>query len=134
MLLEQNQIDFSSFLPEVDWDWGRLEAEWVAFKARIPEPWKLNNDGREFMVGDEAYARGLRAKHPVVLVPGIVSTVRGRLPLLLLVLASCVLNRPSFLLLLCRVWSRGQRRKTREAGFARRCGAASSTCGLENEK
>lgn len=32
-------------------DWPRLETEWANLKNRIPEPWKLNTDGREFQVG-----------------------------------------------------------------------------------
>ena len=60
-------------LPDVGFD--RLADEWSAFKSRIPEPWKLNNDGREFKVGERLRDRGLSAKYPIVLVPGIVSTV-----------------------------------------------------------
>ncbi|KAI0314675.1 phospholipid/diacylglycerol acyltransferase [Amylostereum chailletii] len=51
-----------------------IESEWSRFTSQIPEPWKLNNDGREFQVGDAMKQRGLTAKHPVVLVPGIIST------------------------------------------------------------
>lgn len=51
-----------------------LSAEWQRFKSNIPEPWKLANDGREFLVGEEMKSRGLEAKHPVVLIPGIIST------------------------------------------------------------
>jgi phospholipid:diacylglycerol acyltransferase len=43
--------------------------------STIPEPWKLNTDGREFQVGDAIKARGLEANHPVVLIPGVISTV-----------------------------------------------------------
>jgi phospholipid:diacylglycerol acyltransferase len=43
--------------------------------STIPEPWKLNTDGREFQVGDAMKARGLEAKYPVVLIPGVISTV-----------------------------------------------------------
>jgi phospholipid:diacylglycerol acyltransferase len=42
----------------------------------IPEIWKFNNDGREFQVGEAMKERGLSAEFPVVLIPGIVSTVR----------------------------------------------------------
>jgi len=55
-----------------------LSAEWERFKSNIPEPWKLANDGREFLVGEEMKSRGLEAKYPVVLIPGIISTVRFR--------------------------------------------------------
>jgi phospholipid:diacylglycerol acyltransferase len=44
----------------------------------IPEIWKFHNDGREFQVGEAMKARGLNAEFPVVLIPGIVSTVRQR--------------------------------------------------------
>ncbi|THH06959.1 hypothetical protein EW145_g3711 [Phellinidium pouzarii] len=78
LLLEQSQTDlgafFSSVFPVIDLDWGRFESEWEAFKSRIPEPWKLNNDGREFRVGEHMRDRGLRANYPVVLIPGIIST------------------------------------------------------------
>ena len=51
-----------------------FSAEWQRFKSNIPEPWKLANDGREFLVGEEMKSRGLEAKYPVVLIPGIIST------------------------------------------------------------
>ena len=44
----------------------------------IPEIWKFHNDGREFQVGEAMKARGLSAEFPVVLIPGIISTVRHR--------------------------------------------------------
>lgn len=56
-------------------DFSRIEAEWTRLRGHIPELWKLNNDGREFQVGEIMKARGLTAVHPVVLVPGIISTV-----------------------------------------------------------
>lgn len=78
VLLEQSQTDvgalLSGFLPVIDIDWRSFESEWEMFKARIPEPWKLNNDGREFRVGERMRDRGLHADHPVVIIPGIVST------------------------------------------------------------
>ncbi|KAH8115455.1 Lecithin:cholesterol acyltransferase [Phellopilus nigrolimitatus] len=81
LMLEQSQTDLGAFarnmaaaMPTLDIDWGRFDGEWEALKARIPEPWKLNNDGREFQVGERARDRGLHAHHPVVLVPGIIST------------------------------------------------------------
>jgi phospholipid:diacylglycerol acyltransferase len=46
-----------------------FSAEWERFKSNIPEPWKLANDGREFLVGEEMKSRGLEAKYPVVLIP-----------------------------------------------------------------
>lgn len=56
-------------------DFSRVEAEWRRLRERIPEPWKLNTNGLEFTVGEALAARGLSAKYPVVLVPGIISTV-----------------------------------------------------------
>jgi len=61
-------------LPELDL--SRVEVEWTRFRSSIPEVWKFNNDGREFQVGDAMKSRGLSAEHPVVLIPGIISTVR----------------------------------------------------------
>ncbi|KIJ51347.1 hypothetical protein M422DRAFT_244525 [Sphaerobolus stellatus SS14] len=55
-------------------DWATLEAEWSRVRSQIPEPWKLNNDGREFQVGENMQARGLKPEHPIVLVPGVIST------------------------------------------------------------
>ncbi|KAF7362169.1 Phospholipid:diacylglycerol acyltransferase [Mycena venus] len=45
-----------------------------ALRNNIPEVWKFNIDGREFQVGEAMSARGLSAKYPVVLIPGIIST------------------------------------------------------------
>ncbi|EIW80823.1 phospholipid diacylglycerol acyltransferase [Coniophora puteana RWD-64-598 SS2] len=72
LLLFLDEYDFAVKLPDLDL--SAVETEWLRFKSNIPEVWKLNNDGREFQVGEAAKARGLTAKHPVVLVPGIVST------------------------------------------------------------
>ena len=62
--------DYEFTVPAFD-----FSAEWERFKSNIPEPWKLANDGREFLVGEEMKSRGLEAKYPVVLIPGIISTV-----------------------------------------------------------
>jgi phospholipid:diacylglycerol acyltransferase len=72
MLLDQYDISLPDF-PQIDW--SSVSTEWERFKSGIPEPWKLANDGREFRVGDEMRARGLEAKFPVILIPGIISTV-----------------------------------------------------------
>lgn len=70
--------------PELpDFDFSRVEAEWQRLRSSIPEVWKFNNDGREFQVGESIKARGLDAEYPVVLIPGIISTVRCVLHLLL---------------------------------------------------
>jgi phospholipid:diacylglycerol acyltransferase len=58
-------------------DFARVETEWARLRDAlpdIPEVWKLNTDGREFAAGEAARARGLSAKYPVVLIPGIIST------------------------------------------------------------
>jgi phospholipid:diacylglycerol acyltransferase len=71
VLLED--YDISLPLPQIDL--SRVQAEWKRLVSTIPEPWKLNTDGREFRVGDSIKARGLEAKHPIVLIPGVISTV-----------------------------------------------------------
>ncbi len=57
-------------------NFSRVEAEWQRLWQNIPEPWKLNNNGLEFTVGEKIASKGLSAKYPIVLVPGIISTVR----------------------------------------------------------
>ncbi|KAA1470647.1 phospholipid/diacylglycerol acyltransferase [Dentipellis sp. KUC8613] len=70
-----NEYDLSLSFPQLPtFDLSRVEVEWKKFTSNIPEVWKLSNDGREFMVGEEMKARGLSAEYPVILVPGIVST------------------------------------------------------------
>lgn len=65
--------DISMSLPQIDL--SSVQAEWKRLISTIPEPWKLNTDGREFQVGDAIKARGLEANYPVVLIPGVISTV-----------------------------------------------------------
>lgn len=72
LMLNEYDISLPDF-PSIDL--SGLSTEWDRFKNNIPEPWKLANDGREFQVGDEMKARGLEAEFPVVLIPGIISTV-----------------------------------------------------------
>jgi phospholipid:diacylglycerol acyltransferase len=67
--------DISLSLPQIDV--SRVQIEWKRLISTIPEPWKLNTDGREFQVGDAIKARGLEAKYPVVLIPGASSTVKS---------------------------------------------------------
>jgi phospholipid:diacylglycerol acyltransferase len=67
--------DFTLSLPQIDL--SNVQTEWKRLMSTIPEPWKLNTDGREFQVGDAMKARGLEAKYPVVLIPGVISTVRS---------------------------------------------------------
>lgn len=79
VLLDEYEFSMPT-IPAID-----LSAEWARFKSNIPEPWKLANDGREFLVGEEMKSRGLEAKYPVVLIPGIISTVGA--------LLSCAVDR-----------------------------------------
>lgn len=78
LLLLMQEYDISLRLPEIDF--SRVEVEWGRLRSNIPELWKLNNDGREFQVGEAMKARGLTAQYPVVVVPGIISTVRDSIP------------------------------------------------------
>lgn len=73
LALLMEEYDLSLKMPEIDL--SSVEAEWQRLRSNIPEVWKLNNDGREFQVGETMKARGLTAHYPVILVPGIVSTV-----------------------------------------------------------
>ncbi|KAH8996300.1 LACT-domain-containing protein [Lactarius akahatsu] len=66
--------DISLPLPLLPIDLSRVQAEWQRLISTIPEPWKLNADGREFRVGDAIKARGLEANYPVILIPGVIST------------------------------------------------------------
>ncbi|KAH9177808.1 phospholipid:diacylglycerol acyltransferase [Lactarius sanguifluus] len=66
--------DISLPLPLLPIDLSRVQAEWQRLISTIPEPWKLNADGREFRVGDAIKATGLEANYPVILIPGVIST------------------------------------------------------------
>ncbi|KAF8891737.1 Lecithin:cholesterol/phospholipid:diacylglycerol acyltransferase [Infundibulicybe gibba] len=67
--------EYAINIPQLpDFDFSRVEVEWKRLRNSIPEVWKFNNDGREFQVGESIKARGLSAKHPVILIPGVVST------------------------------------------------------------
>ena len=71
--------EFGIALPQLpQLDLSLVENEWNRLRNSIPEPWKINTNGLEFKVGEEIAARGLSAKHPVILVPGIISTVLSR--------------------------------------------------------
>lgn len=74
LLLLMQEYDIWLRLPEIDF--SRVEVEWGRLRSNIPEVWKLNNDGREFQTGEAMKERGLTAQHPVVVIPGIISTVR----------------------------------------------------------
>ena len=75
-----DEFEFAFDMPQFpQFDLSLVENEWRRLKSTlpdIPEPWKLNTNGLEFTVGEKIAARGLSAKHPVILVPGIISTVR----------------------------------------------------------
>lgn len=77
LLMENYDIALPQF-PE--FDFTRLETEWAKFRINIPELWKFNRDGREFSVGLEMKERGLSAEYPVVLIPGVISTVGATAP------------------------------------------------------
>ena len=100
--------DYEFVMPVFD-----FSAEWERFKSNIPEPWKLANDGREFLVGEEMKSRGLEAEYPVVLIPGIISTVRFPY--------RCGCSRCSTMLP-SRVWSLGQRPRNLEDSSDRKSG------------
>ncbi|KAF8273417.1 Lecithin:cholesterol acyltransferase-domain-containing protein [Lactarius quietus] len=72
LLLEDYELSLP--LPPLPIDLSRVQAEWNRLISTIPEPWKLNTDGREFQVGDAIKARGLDANYPVILIPGVIST------------------------------------------------------------
>ncbi|KAI0358723.1 LACT-domain-containing protein [Trametes cingulata] len=76
LLMDEFEISMPEFpvldLPQLDL--SRVELEWRKLWSNIPEPWKLNTNGLEFTVGEKIAERGLSAKHPVVLIPGIIST------------------------------------------------------------
>ncbi|KAF7315202.1 Phospholipid:diacylglycerol acyltransferase [Mycena indigotica] len=62
-------------MPDIPgFDLSRVENEWQRLRSNIPEVWKFNVDGREFQVGESMRNRGLTAEHPIVLIPGIIST------------------------------------------------------------
>ena len=66
--------DFS--IPELPGlDFSRIDLDWQRLRGSIPEIWKFTNDGREFQVGEQMKARGLTAEYPVILIPGVISTV-----------------------------------------------------------
>ena len=77
LLLDEFQFEFG--IPEFpQFDLSVVENEWRRLKSSIPdipEPWKLSTNGLEFTVGEKIQQRGLSAKYPVVLVPGVISTV-----------------------------------------------------------
>lgn len=77
--MHPHNTNTTSVLEIADIDFSRVELEWRRLTSNVPEFWKLQNDGREFQVGEMAAARGLSAKHPVILIPGVISTVRRQM-------------------------------------------------------
>jgi len=74
LTLLMQELDFP--LPQIPgFDLSRFEYEWDRLRSNIPEVWKFNHDGREFQVGEQMAARGFSAEYPVVLIPGVISTV-----------------------------------------------------------
>lgn len=80
LLLTHPPPNLSLLLEEYDLpSLGAAEVEWKElFSGNSPlVPWNIgraNFDGREFCVGEELSQRGLKAKYPVILIPGIIST------------------------------------------------------------
>jgi len=74
LLLEEYDITIPS-IP--DFDFSRVEEEWRKLRGNIPELWNFNRDRRDFQVGESMKDRGLSAQHPIILIPGVVSTVRA---------------------------------------------------------
>lgn len=113
MSVLMNEYDIN--LPQLPGlDLSRVEAEWSRFRSNIPEIWKFNNDGREFQVGDEIKARGLSAEHPVVLIPGVISTVSWT-----------SISFYALILEIRRGWSLGRPPQASVLSSARRCGVGS---------
>lgn len=107
LLIEE--YDFS--IPELPGlDFSRIELDWQRLRSTIPEIWKFTNDGREFQVGEQMKARGLKAEYPVILIPGVISTVASSI---------CSLQRR---LMDGRIWSRGQPLLNIAHSFARSYG------------
>ncbi|KAL7281367.1 hypothetical protein ACG7TL_004677 [Trametes sanguinea] len=76
LLMDEFELSIPEF-PNIDLpqlDLSLVESEWRRLWSNIPEPWKLNTNGLEFTVGEKIAERGLSAKYPIVLVPGIIST------------------------------------------------------------
>ena len=96
-------------------DFARVEAEWTSLRNSIPEIWKFNNDGREFQVGVAMKERGLSAEYPVVLIPGIISTVRSTLSI-----RRVAKLRQRF----CRVWNLGLQNHNTGLSSGRNSGVA----------
>lgn len=112
--------EFEISVPQLpDLDLSRVREEWSRLRNNIPEVWKFNRDGREFQVGEMMKARDLSAEYPLVLVPGIVSTVGC----LNSAIRNILNSDASFLR---RDWNHGQRPPIIALSFARNYGVAST--------
>ena len=120
LLMDEFEISIPEFSP-LEFplmNFSRVEMEWQRLWKNILEPWKLNKNGLEFTVGEKIAAKGLSAKHPVVLVPGIISTVcrsdtiRSE-------------SKPYMIMLPHRVWSLGLPLLNTDHSFVRNYGAVS---------
>ncbi len=118
LFLEDYDLSLPLSLPPIDL--SRVQAEWKRLISTIPEPWKLNTDGREFQVGEAIKARGLDAEYPVILIPGVISTVR-------VFSARAQVSQPTSLF--PRALSPGQRHQNTAPSSVRKYGVA-STCSL----
>lgn len=121
LTLLMDQYDLN--LPQLpDFDFSRLEVEWSRIRSNIPEVWKFNTDGREFQVGENMADRGLTAKYPVVLIPGVISTVS---------LISSHQVWTCHDLVVIRDWNHGQHHQIIARSSAKRCGVV-SICSLKS--
>lgn len=123
LLLLLDQYDLPTF---TDLDWASIEMEWTRIRSQIPEPWKLNKDGREFKVGESMAERGLKPEHPIVLVPGVISTacyISSSVPVFFIYF----LHNPPI-----RVSNHGQLHLIIVAIFARNCGVVISMSVIAN--
>lgn len=118
LLMDEFEITMPEFpnldLPQLDL--SRVELEWQRLWSNIPEPWKLNTNGLEFTVGEKIAERGLSAKHPVVLIPGIISTASVSTLYTLLSVVTRMIHR---------VWSHGPPPPITGRSSARRSGEGS---------
>lgn len=72
LAMMMDELDLSFSLPE---NLSSLSSmEWKQLADNVVTPARSWLTGRDFAVGQELADRGYRAKHPVILIPGVVST------------------------------------------------------------
>ena len=71
ILMEEFDLNLS--LPQLA-NLTTFAPEWRKISQSLFEPARDWLQGRDFAVGDELRGQGITAKHPVILVPGVVST------------------------------------------------------------